>query len=136
MTLVSYGVGLSSNQTTFGRFCTIYFRVKTLTTGVGVTLPRVTEHWHRMLREVVESPSLEIFESCLDMVLGSRLWETLLEQGLGPDDLQRFLPASTFLWSCCGLLCNYSPVICFISSFRVVCLLELALLVLKNKQNH
>ncbi|KFW09687.1 hypothetical protein N327_05914, partial [Fulmarus glacialis] len=32
---------------------------------------RVTEHWHRLPGEVVESPSLEIFESHLDMVLGN-----------------------------------------------------------------
>ena len=42
---------------------------------------RVTKHWHRLPREVVESPSLEIFKSHLDTVLGNRLWVTLLEQG-------------------------------------------------------
>ena len=34
---------------------------------------RVTKHWHRLPRGVVEYPSLEIFKRHLDMVLGNGL---------------------------------------------------------------
>ncbi|KFV77672.1 hypothetical protein N308_06996, partial [Struthio camelus australis] len=34
---------------------------------------RVTEHWTRLPREVVESPLLEIFKTCLDVILGNLL---------------------------------------------------------------
>jgi len=34
---------------------------------------RVTEHWNRLPREVVESPSLEIFKTRLDKVFYSLL---------------------------------------------------------------
>ena len=42
---------------------------------------RVTEHWHRLPREIMETPSVEILNSRLDMVLGNWLWVALLEQG-------------------------------------------------------
>ncbi|KFV81615.1 hypothetical protein N308_01605, partial [Struthio camelus australis] len=34
---------------------------------------RMTEHWNRLPGEVVESPSLEIFKSRLDVILGNML---------------------------------------------------------------
>jgi len=42
---------------------------------------RMTNHWQRLPRQVVESPSFETLKSHLDTVLGNRLWVTLLEQG-------------------------------------------------------
>ncbi|KFV82906.1 hypothetical protein N308_04391, partial [Struthio camelus australis] len=34
---------------------------------------RVTEHWNRLPREAVESPSLEIVKTRLDVILGNVL---------------------------------------------------------------
>jgi len=42
---------------------------------------RAMEPWNRLLREVVESPPLEILKAHLDKVLCSLLWVTLLQQG-------------------------------------------------------
>ena len=42
---------------------------------------RVTEPWPRLPRAAVESPSLEIFQTRLAVVLCSLLWVTLLQQG-------------------------------------------------------
>lgn len=50
---------------------------------------RVTARWHKLLGELGESPSLEIFQRCLGTVLGR-----LLGQGVGPDGPQSSLPAS------------------------------------------
>jgi len=57
----------------------------------------VTEPWPRLPREAVESPSLEIFKTHLDVVLCSLLWVTLLQQGVELGDPQRSLPTSTIL---------------------------------------
>ena len=58
---------------------------------------RVMEPWPRLPREAVESPSLEIFQTCLDKVLCSLLWVTLLGQGVGLGDPQRSLPTPNIL---------------------------------------
>jgi len=43
---------------------------------------RVMEHWHSLPREVINSPSLEIFKTHVDDVLCSLLWVTLLQQAV------------------------------------------------------
>jgi len=53
------------------------------------------EYWNRLPRY---SLSLEIFKSHFGMVLGNLLEMVLLEQGVGPDNLQRSLPASNEFW--------------------------------------
>jgi len=41
----------------------------------------MVKHWNALPREVVESPPVQIFKSCLDMLLHNLVWVTLLVQG-------------------------------------------------------
>ena len=64
---------------------------------LGLFSLRVTEPWPRLPREVVESPSLDIFQTRLDKVRCSLLWVTLLRQGVGLGDPQTSLPTPNIL---------------------------------------
>lgn len=61
-----------------------------LNIGKHVFPVRVREDWHRLLKEVVEPPLLEILKSHLGAVLGNVLYVALLEQGVGPDNPSNF----------------------------------------------
>ena len=58
---------------------------------------RVTEHWHRLPREVVESASMEIVKTCLDAYLCSLLEGTCFSRGVGLNDLLRSFPTPVIL---------------------------------------
>lgn len=58
---------------------------------------RVTKHWQELPKEVLESPSSEIFKSHLDMVLGNHYRQPSFTKGVRQYDLQRHLPNSTIL---------------------------------------
>ena len=51
----------------------------------------VTEHWNRLVREVVKSLSVKIFKPHLDADLYHLLYGACLSKGLGLNDLLRSL---------------------------------------------
>ena len=48
-------------------FSDAHYKAKTqwVQAGIHFFIVCITEYWHRLLREAVESPSLEIFQSCM-----------------------------------------------------------------------
>jgi len=54
-------------------FCFLLKRKFRLNMRKNFFTVRVTEHWNRLPREVVESPSLQIFKTRVDKVLCSLL---------------------------------------------------------------
>lgn len=58
----------------------------------------VSEHWNRLPGEALETLSMEIFKSHLDVVLDNLLLLFGLSRGVEPDVLQRSIPISTILW--------------------------------------
>lgn len=58
---------------------------------------RVTDHWNRLHREVMEHPSLETFKSHLAQIWVMFSKGPCLSGEVGLDDLQRCLPISVIL---------------------------------------
>ena len=71
------------------KFCTNMWKI--FFTG------RVMEHWNRLPREVVESPSMEIFKTCLGTNLCSLLYGTCFSRRIGLDHPLRSLPTPVIL---------------------------------------
>ena len=80
----------------------------------GFLTVRVPERWHRLPRQLVESPSLELLKKDLATVLGSWLWAALLEQQgwtRWTPEVPSSLHLSEIWWQLAGLppclLCTY-----------------------------
>jgi len=60
----------------------------------------VVKHWNRLPREVVDAPSLEIFNTRLDGALSNLVWWKMslpMAGELELDGLERSLPTKTIL---------------------------------------
>lgn len=77
---VSVLVGTEIWDRTRGNGHHLKFRRFTLNVGKHFFTVSVTKHWHKLSKEVVDSPSLEISKIHLDMVLGNGLQVAFLEQ--------------------------------------------------------
>ena len=71
-----------SNIKTMGSGIKLEQKRLRLTIGKHFCAVRVPEHWHCLTRNC-EISCLEIFRSCLHIVLGTLLWVSLLGTGLG-----------------------------------------------------
>jgi len=58
---------------------------------------KMTEHWNRLTKVVVEPPSVEIFKTHLDTYRCDLLQGICFSRGVGLNDLLRSLPTSVIL---------------------------------------
>lgn len=69
----------------------------------GIFTVGLNKHWNRLLREVVEFHTLEIFERWLGRALGNTNLRASSQREAGLDDLHRSLVAWIILWFCVPL---------------------------------